>query len=356
MKRIVLALFICMFHLVTIAMGQGIDSNSFPSVGEMVTNCPPIKELIFKYEVGANAELYEFRFQSNGFFARISRARSFSETFALEDTACGRLDDDYWFYSYTPPPATNAPPVPPILRRYHLNPSDTYSVSYQSVNKLLLTRFRLFTSMGIAGDGNPGKLEMTSSNEIVYQILRQKLVLDARLSYSNSLPILATLKTSGPDGLLATQIISYRYEPGIARGCIPARIEGVGFSIQVMRLDFSESGLPSSDGDFLPPDSLRADKNLVTQVYSNSIDYVYAKNGKLLTRYSYDPAARRSNSQMEQKALSSGLSLNEVNPTFHLGGRRFVILAVFGVSLGILMVIITKSCKTNKSNKNNQIL
>ena len=97
------------------------DSGEFPSIFQLVTNCPPIADLVFKYHFGVEpAELYEFRCQSNAFFVRITKNASFDKDFSLQDTECGRWDGDYWYYTYAPPPRVDLQPPPPVLNKYSL--------------------------------------------------------------------------------------------------------------------------------------------------------------------------------------------------------------------------------------------
>ncbi|MGO8765656.1 MAG: hypothetical protein ACLQSR_11060 [Limisphaerales bacterium] len=319
-----------------------------PSIFQLITNCPPITDLVFKYHFGVEpAELYEFRHQSNAFFVRITMGDSFNKEFSLQDTECARWGDDYWCYTYAPPPRAGLQPPPPVLNKYRYDSNDLYSIAYQSVDRYLLTRLRLFTSLGIAGDSAPGILLTDPENKrIVYEVLRQGITITAALDYSNSLPARSDIKMIMADGKVLNGRVLYRYKPGIANGRIPAYIEdNGGESIEVMRLSFGQTNEPMGKELFAPPLELLAMRNLQEVVHSNNAEYYY-QHGRLVYHHGDAQADRAKFSQMAENALNSGIGMSEdADATIP---RKYVLAIMIGFSVLSLVFILRLSYHRKK--------
>jgi RNA polymerase sigma factor (sigma-70 family) len=304
-----------------------------------VNNCPPITDLVYKYTLGRNVpELYEFRYQSNAFFVRITKNTSFKEDFAPEDTECGYWENDYWScapLSYELPPS--APQTPPVLNKYHFDSNDTYSIAYQSVSRYLLTRLRLFASLGIAGDSEAGSMYLDDHNNVIYKILRQGITETVNFDYSNSLPVRATMRIVGSDGRASTQYISYRYRPDIAEGRIPAYIDGGYFSIEVMSLSFGHADLPLSKDNFDPPTSLLAMRRLAVNVHSNMTEYGYSA-GKLVFKIGDSQSERILANQSAEKALHSQHKLRHLVSFLPTHNYVLIIIAISTLALTVLVM------------------
>jgi RNA polymerase sigma factor (sigma-70 family) len=319
----------------------GIITNSPP----VVTNCPPITKLVYKYIFGRDApELYMFRYQSNALFVRITRDASFKGDFALQDTQCGYWDGDYWYYTYNSPPALDAPPLPPLLNEYTFDSKDTASIAYQSVKRYLLTQLRLFASLGIAGDSDTISMFMDENTNVVYKTLgvykglTKEITTTVNFDYSNSLPVRATLKITAPDVKTVTQYILYRYKPDIAGGRIPAYIDGGYFSIEVMSLSFGQTAMPLSKDYFDPPKSLLAMKNLTLNIHSNLTEYSFS-GGRLIYKVGDSQSERILASQSDEKALRSRLPLVQIVPSSAYPRLVFIIV---GISILVLIALVLR--------------
>jgi RNA polymerase sigma factor (sigma-70 family) len=319
----------------------GIITNSPP----VVTSCPPITELVYKYTFGREApELYMFRYQSNALFVRITKDASFKGDFALQDTECGYWDGDYWYYTYNPPAALDAPQLPPLLNEYTFDSKDTASIAYQSVKRYLSSQLRLFASLGIAGDSAPSSLFMDENTNIVYKTLgsykglRKEITTTVNFDYSNSLPVRAILKITAPDVKAVTQYILYRYNPDIAGGRIPAYIGGGYFSIEVMSLSFGQTAMPLSKDYFDPPKSLLAMKNLTLNIHSNLTEYSFSR-GRLIYKVGDSQSERILASQSAENALRSQHQIRHM--VHSLASHRYILI-IIGVATFVLIAFVVR--------------
>jgi hypothetical protein len=308
------------------------SSDEPPSLFQLITNCPPITDLVFKYRYGTEPpEIYKFRYQSNAFYVRITKDSSLKDHFSLRDTECGRWGNSFWYYAYNPPPKAGLQ-VPSVLNRYNFDSNDVSSIAYQSLNNLFLTRFRLFTSLGIAGDNAPGRLFVNQNGDVVYKILRQGISILATLNYSNHLAVSATITITSPDGQVTNQKILYGYKPDIGNGVIPAFINTGSSFIEVENLSFGKKTVPLLKEYFIPPNSLLAATNLQEVIHTNNAEYVY-RRGHLLYHFGVSSAARTAFSKAAQDALNSGVGIGE--GAGKLAFRRKCVLIIF-VGLSIL--------------------
>ncbi len=312
----------------------------------MVANCPPITDLVYKYTFGKDApKLYEFRYQSNAFYVRITKDTSFKGDFAPQDTECGYWDSNYWYcapLTYPLPPS--APQPPPVLNEYTFDSKDTGSIAYQSVKIYLLSMLRLFASLGIAGDSAPSSMFMDENSNIVYKTLgvykgsSKEITTTVNFDYSNSLPVRAILKITAPGVKTVTQYISYRYKPDIAGGRIPAYMDGGYFSVEVMSLSLGQTDLPLSKDYFDPPKSLLAMRNLYVNVHSNMTEYGYS-GGRLVNKTGDSQSERIQANQSDEKALRSHRQLRLLAPS--LAGHNYILITI-GISTLALIVLVIR--------------
>jgi hypothetical protein len=348
----VLAVAICCPSICS-AYGEtnGVQSNGISSIMELITNCPPITNLVFKYTHGNDApELYTFRTQSNAFYVHIIKYRN---GFAQQNIECGHWNDDYWYYADMPHKAGSSQPPTPLYR-YHFNSNDVDSIAYKSVNIYFLSGFRLFTSLGIAGDSNPypifvdDKTNITFKTSGLYKGAIKEISIAATLDYSNSLPVRTVENITTPDEKPITQYILYGYKSDIAEGRIPAHIDGGYFTIEVMSLSFCQPNMQLPKEYFTPSKSLLATPNLTEIVHSNSLEYEFS-GGRLI--YTATNAQSQSDSihasQIAENALRSGLPLvDQIN--YSQGRRWYVLIIMFGFSAVALIVLIRGKLKNNK--------
>ncbi len=314
-----------------------------PDLATFVTNCPAIPSLLMKYTYGRDQPLLcEYRVQSNAFFVRITHGAAFNGSFDPRDTVAGRWENDYWYYEFRPPPDPRAPPRPPELETYHYVATDTGSFGYQQIKEY--TRwFGLFTSLGIA-TGGPGPIGFDKDGDLIYRHPENNSAITAHYEYSNSLPVLASLRVVDSQARVHTKNrIRYHYRADIADGRIPAVIDSdAGFMIEILRVTFTQQTAPLTKASFNTPRELLTAPDLMQIVHTNHGGY--GIQGKRI--FSMDPV-------LAAKALHDRIPLDGKR----LPGRyKALFIALATVISTFAFVIALKRARLRKYNNTNNVM
>jgi hypothetical protein len=276
--------FLVTLLLVTLAAlpGQGAPPAPIPSLHEVITNCPPIVELVMRYRAGGQPdELYQVRLQSNAFFVRATREAALVGEFDSGDTLCGFWGDEYWL-SEPGSPGPSGRRTRRALRTYRHDPADPVSVAYNRVRHYL-GRVGHYTSMGIGNVVPPDSVHQNAAGHFVYHTPDRRFSTTAVLDPAEPLPADATLHVVAKDhGVQYTDYVSYRYRPDIADGRLPSSVEFTEHhSIEVLAITFGAGQSPLPKEAFMPPPQLLAIDGISHIVESNRTLYRVLPDGRL---------------------------------------------------------------------------
>jgi hypothetical protein len=138
------------------------NGDSHHLLEEIFAQSQNIKKMIVRYQYGINPpELLYIRSQTNAFYMRITTADQFEADFQIEETHCGRWNEDYWLYEYGTPPVPGVPAPPPMLMMHSDTEKERGSKAFWTVTHHQ-SKLNLIRSLGISQVG-PGAIKLEGS-------------------------------------------------------------------------------------------------------------------------------------------------------------------------------------------------
>lgn len=250
--------------------------------------------------------LVQFRQQHNAFFARQFCTSEHPEnTFCLKDQACGRWEDEYWYYE------PGGSPTPLLYQARHTQ-TDTNSMAYSLHNATFSPLLTLFRTSGISLDRS-ASIAWRDGRFCVLEG-QGHTVEYPRVEYQSGLPVLIELTRSVGERRIPTTL-EYGYDAAVGPAGVPVTTrERNGVEIDVQACTLLPAGHVMDKRVFDVPAVLRQPP-VGQVVHSNKVDYYVLSDGRLSAM-----DASRPEREMAQETF----------------GRRFFVVGVAAVTLCVL--------------------